>query len=338
MEQFTNAANSTLGTSITIGATTLSVASASGFPTLGNFRILVDSEIMLVTAVSGTTFTVTRAQESTTAVAHSSGANVTHIVTAGAMTAVRGDWQTVLDLDFTAQATQTLTTDTTYTIGGLTWTKFNSINEATHAQITNGTGLIFQPASTSDYNGGTRTFPGIYTPLSGILSSQLLDPSTRLRAYLYMSANNITNTYDSAVMAFDLGSSANYGVVIKNGFRSDGPQGCTQFWNIGGSNLGFQNDSFTTGTTATNVTVLELHRLGGHTFQGGFGQYSAGFPSPPGGTGIYWRSHVQDTGARHDVGWMGNISNLMLTIGAQRAGSGTSLSLTFARLRLDAQV
>lgn len=85
MEQFSNNASSTLSSGISSGATSLSVASASAFPSSGNFRILIDSEIFLVTAVSGTTFTVTGAQEGTTAASHSSGATVTHIVTAGGL-------------------------------------------------------------------------------------------------------------------------------------------------------------------------------------------------------------------------------------------------------------
>jgi hypothetical protein len=90
-EQFANNASTTLSGSILSGDSTLTVLSAAGFPSLaapnvgGVFRLLIDSEIVLVTAVSGTTFTVTRAQEGTSAAAHSSGALATHILTAGAV-------------------------------------------------------------------------------------------------------------------------------------------------------------------------------------------------------------------------------------------------------------
>lgn len=86
-EQFANKAASNLASSIGSGDTTLSVVSASAFPASGNFRILIDSEIILVTAVSGTTFTVTRGAESTSAASHASGAAVTHILTAGGLNA-----------------------------------------------------------------------------------------------------------------------------------------------------------------------------------------------------------------------------------------------------------
>jgi len=82
-ELFTNNGASTLSAAIaTTGATSLTVTSAASFPTGGNFRIIVDSEIMLVTAVAGTTFTITRGQESTTAATHTNGAAVNELLTA----------------------------------------------------------------------------------------------------------------------------------------------------------------------------------------------------------------------------------------------------------------
>ncbi len=91
MEQFSNNASSTLNAPISSSQLFLLVVSAAGFPTSGNFRILVDSEIMLVTGVSGTQFSVTRAQEGTTGAAHNTGANVTNILTAGALVQLRLD-------------------------------------------------------------------------------------------------------------------------------------------------------------------------------------------------------------------------------------------------------
>lgn len=87
--KFTNNATTTLSGALTSGATSLTVASAATFPAAGDFTIIIDSEIMLVTGVAGTTFTVTRAQEGTSAAAHASGATVTHILTAAALTAFR---------------------------------------------------------------------------------------------------------------------------------------------------------------------------------------------------------------------------------------------------------
>ena len=91
MEKLANAPISTLSASINNSATTLTVTSASTFPTSGTFRVLIDNEIIKVTGVSGTTFTVVRGQESTTAVSHSSGVPITGIITKNSLDTVIGE-------------------------------------------------------------------------------------------------------------------------------------------------------------------------------------------------------------------------------------------------------
>jgi prepilin-type N-terminal cleavage/methylation domain-containing protein len=82
--------STTLSSAITATASTLTVASATGFPT-APFRIKIDSEVMYVTDVSGAVFTVTRSVDGTTPAAHSGGATVAqkkrvHVVACGAGT------------------------------------------------------------------------------------------------------------------------------------------------------------------------------------------------------------------------------------------------------------
>ncbi len=84
-EQLANNASSTLNGAITSSQTTLVLTSAAGFPTSGNFRIIVGTELMLVTAVASNTFTVTRGIESTANAAHASGVTVAHILTAAGL-------------------------------------------------------------------------------------------------------------------------------------------------------------------------------------------------------------------------------------------------------------
>ena len=83
-ELFVNDPGTSLAAGCTAGATEIEVLNSSGYPASGNFRVKIDHELMLVTAVSGTTWTVTRGVESTTAMAHLSGAAVNHTLTAGA--------------------------------------------------------------------------------------------------------------------------------------------------------------------------------------------------------------------------------------------------------------
>src|SRR4030067_865169 len=82
-EQFKNLASTTLNGAIDDSTTTITVASAMGF-TGGNFRILIDSEIMKVRGVSGLDLTVARGQEGTSPTAHANAAVVRHVLTVGA--------------------------------------------------------------------------------------------------------------------------------------------------------------------------------------------------------------------------------------------------------------
>jgi hypothetical protein len=85
-EQFANLAQTTVVNGVLQADSSLVVASAALFPTLGNFRIRIDNELIIVGAVSGTTFSsLTRGAENTTAVAHSGGATVVSVLTAGAL-------------------------------------------------------------------------------------------------------------------------------------------------------------------------------------------------------------------------------------------------------------
>jgi len=82
---------STLASSINTSVTTLTIASASSFPTSG--RVVIGSEIITYTGVSGNTLTgLTRGALGTTAASHSSGATVIDAAGyAGWNTAVSGD-------------------------------------------------------------------------------------------------------------------------------------------------------------------------------------------------------------------------------------------------------
>jgi len=85
-ELFKNLASTTLNGDHDDTTTSIAVVSAMGFTT-GDFRILIDSEIMKVTGVSGTTLTVARHQEGTSAASHTNGTAVYHVLTAGALDA-----------------------------------------------------------------------------------------------------------------------------------------------------------------------------------------------------------------------------------------------------------
>ncbi len=82
IERFAPLASTSLAAPISSSDTSISVVSAVGFPTEGDFRVLIDSELLLVTAVSGTTWTVQRGKENTTAAAHAAAAVVSGYLSA----------------------------------------------------------------------------------------------------------------------------------------------------------------------------------------------------------------------------------------------------------------
>lgn len=112
-EQFANNAATTLNGAIIAGATSLVVTSAAQFPGSGDFRILIGSELMLVTAVAGTTFTITRGVESTTDAGHANGDAVTHVITAASLIAAVTDYDRVKHLQTVFNSTAVRETTTT---------------------------------------------------------------------------------------------------------------------------------------------------------------------------------------------------------------------------------
>ena len=84
-ECFQNDARTTLSADAGVSDTSLTVTDGSVFPSGGDFRLLIDHELVLCTLNSSNTLTVQRAQEGTTAATHSTGTNVSQVVTQGGL-------------------------------------------------------------------------------------------------------------------------------------------------------------------------------------------------------------------------------------------------------------
>ena len=81
------AQRTTLSSSISDVATSMVVGAVTGFPASTPYTLIIDQdtaseEVVTVTSRSGTTLTITRASDGTTATAHSAGATVNHGVSA----------------------------------------------------------------------------------------------------------------------------------------------------------------------------------------------------------------------------------------------------------------
>jgi hypothetical protein len=155
-EQYSNNAVTTLSSPITAVATTLTVADASRFPTVGNFRILVNGELMLVTSVAASVFTITRGVESTTAAAHSGGDQVALIVTEESFRRLMMEYQPMVTEEGVA--------------GPL-------------ASFTNTSGAAVNSASFTATNQGSSTLTDVGTPLTAMKLTPPAGTGSNLRVY-----------------------------------------------------------------------------------------------------------------------------------------------------------
>jgi hypothetical protein len=92
MEQLKNSASTTLNGGINNSTTSITVTDGSVFPASGNFRVLIDSEIVLVTARASNVLTVSRGAEGTSAASHSSGVSIEHLYTKGSVEQILNDY------------------------------------------------------------------------------------------------------------------------------------------------------------------------------------------------------------------------------------------------------
>lgn len=110
-------------------------------------------------------------------------------------------WTTVLDVNFTTQPTQVLDADGDYVIGGYTFTKINSANETVGMVLTNGTGIVIQPAQATSLAGTTRTLPALTIGLSAIIPDYTF--GTRTRVWLYVVTGNWSANYHATTLALE---------------------------------------------------------------------------------------------------------------------------------------
>jgi hypothetical protein len=96
MANHRNFAETTLAAAITdTSGTSITVTSEASFPA-APFIISIDTECLLVTVVSGTTWTVTRGYESSTAATHTNGTAIYHDWSAGEATTVQSNQDAVI--------------------------------------------------------------------------------------------------------------------------------------------------------------------------------------------------------------------------------------------------
>lgn len=121
------AAETTLNGSITAGNTSIQVASVTGFPALTPYTLALDyesanEELVEVTNAAGTTLTVTRAIDSTSAGSHNAGARVRHVSSARDFTDSRNHENSTMDVHGIDPTSDVVGTNDTQTLSNKTLT------------------------------------------------------------------------------------------------------------------------------------------------------------------------------------------------------------------------
>jgi len=162
-ERFANKSTTTLNGGIDGVVNSLVVADPSKFPTSPQFRLLAESELMLVTGVSGANYTVQRGVEGTLAVPHSSGIPINHILTAGGLNQLKSDIlteaettliTTAVDIDLTTTGNPVVDTRPATPTGLGRW-KLKSIDLRLKVAIT-GSGSPSSTLSIGSTSGGQQ--------------------------------------------------------------------------------------------------------------------------------------------------------------------------------------
>jgi hypothetical protein len=250
-------------------------------------------------------------------------------------------WITALDFDFSAQANQTLSAgDTQYTIGGLQFFKSNSANEAAPMAVNAGSGLTIQPVSNTDYTSTVRTAPILWLPFSQVPGLANLEWSNGIRVWHYIEADNGAANFDNSIGGIDANDTGTLAYVIQRGHGTASI--CMSTLNLinAGSPNGFVAGNALTLGAANNVFMLEVPRLLGTQYNTYFGAFSAAAGLPPAHA---MSSYVMDqSGATASAAFSAPVppkaitpQSLGVLCSAKRAGSGTALSVTFGRIRID---
>jgi hypothetical protein len=157
----------TLASTISSSATTMTVAAGTGSALLGGvtlaagnvdqFTVALDpdttnEEIVFITASSSDTFTITRARAGTSGVQHSAGATVKHVLTSDDLNAFKASISPVANVGFAGSTSGTTTVQATAVAGTTTLT------------LPAATDTLVGKATTDTLTNKTLTSPTLNTP------------------------------------------------------------------------------------------------------------------------------------------------------------------------------
>jgi len=208
----------TLASSINNSTTSITVATGTATTLLGGVTVVANSqftvaidpdtineEIVFITAgPSGDTFTVTRGRAGSSAVTHSTGASVKHVLTSDDLTAFAAGISPVASLGFSGSTSGTTTLQATATAGTNTLSLPPTTSDtlagiAATQTLTNKT--LTAPVISSITNTGTLTLPTSTDTLVGRATTDTLTNKTLTSPKINLTLNAQTGTTYTLVAA-----------------------------------------------------------------------------------------------------------------------------------------
>lgn len=199
----------TLASGISNSATTMTVATGTGSALLGGvtlaagnvdqFTVALDpdtqnEEIVFITAVSSDTFTIVRGRAGTSAISHSGGATVKHVLTSDDLDAFNTAVSPVSSITFSGSSSGTMTLQAQPVASGVitlpagTATLVNTSATQTLTNKTLTSPVITTPTISSIINTGTITLPTLTDTLVSRTATETLTNKT-----IDYNSNTITN-------------------------------------------------------------------------------------------------------------------------------------------------
>lgn len=181
------AAQTTLTGSITDSSTSLTVASASNYPTTP-FTIAVDSEVILVGGTTGTTFnTLTRGYDGTVAASHSTSTAVEH-------RAIAEDFRTQWIDVITNDDTETIYDDEFDDDDDSGWTQVTPTGTATWTEARGKLSVLYSGQTASDCCANLTSLNGLSYPLYTVTAMRSLSANQNYNMRGLVFTNGTTST------------------------------------------------------------------------------------------------------------------------------------------------
>lgn len=241
------------------------------------------------------------------------------------MTIIKQGFFTPVDIDFRREQSQTFSSDATYSMGGMIWTKQNTAHEASAAAV-GSSGLVFSPSQASDWNTtGTRQLPLMALRLRDVFNFNL---GMGVRLWVYNPGNAADANYENAVWTIGSGN-ANYEYLTKRGRGLSGNGVSAHMSTVNLRNNAYID--FVTALDATNdVVMMEFKNLAVPTWTTYVGGWREGWPqmSSMRPVNVNQGTVIAATQLLPE--------SIYVCLGAQRAGSGdATYTVTYQRMRVD---